>query len=84
MILNITISEFSALSVRGKKKIFADFIGHKVDEIAAGGMTNNKWGQYTIRHETYAYSKIKIDPTEKGLVHITIYDYQSKRWKETI
>lgn len=82
MILNITTKEFSNLDLKGKKKVFADFIGHKVDEIVSGSMTSQKWGEYKIRHEQCAYSKIKIEPTDEGKVHITIYNFQEKRWVE--
>ena len=82
MILNITVNEFSALDARGKKRIFSEFLGHKVNEIMAGGMTNCKWGKYVIRHETCAYSQIKIDPTPENKTHITIYNYSTKQWEE--
>lgn len=84
MILNMTTNDFSNLDLKGKKKVFSNFLGHKVNEIVNGGMTNNKWGQYTIRHETYAYSKIKIEPTEENKVHMTIYDYSTKQWIENV
>ena len=83
MIMNITTEEFSKLDVKGKKKVFAQFLGHKVNEIVYGGMTNNKWGEYRVRHETYAYSYIKVDPTEDGYVHMTIYNFENKEWCET-
>ena len=82
MIMNITTEEFSKLDVKGKKKVFAQFLGHKVNEIVRGGMTNNKWGEFQVRHETYAYSYIKVEPTEGGYVHITIYDFETKTWLE--
>lgn len=83
MILNITTNEFSNFDLKGQKKVFADFLGHKVNEIVRGGMTNNKWGEYYIRHEKYAYSKIRIEPTKENKMHITIYDYSTKQWIES-
>lgn len=83
MILNITTNEFSRLDVKGKKKVFENFLGHKVNEIVNGGMTNNKWGEYKVRHEECAYSKIKIEPNEENKVHMTIYNYSTKEWTET-
>lgn len=82
MILNITTNEFDKLDTRGKKKIFADFLGHKVNEILWGGMTNGKWGEYKIRHDKYAYSIIRIEPNEENKVHLTIYNYSTKQWQE--
>lgn len=82
MILNITTEEFSKLDLKGKKKIFASYLGHKVNEIVWGGMTNNKWGEYRVRHDGCAYSKIKIDPNEENKVHMTIYNFQTKQWQE--
>jgi hypothetical protein len=82
MTLNITTNEFSKLDTKGKKKVFEKFLGHKVNEIVSGAMTNNKWGEYRVRHNECAYSKIKIEPTEENKVHMTIYDYQQKQWIE--
>lgn len=53
-----------------------------MNEIVSGEMTNNKWGEYKVRHEIYAYSRIKIEPTEEGKVHMTIYNFEEKRWVE--
>ena len=36
-----------------------------------------------IRHEKYAYSYIKVDPTKDGYVHMTIYNFENKEWCET-
>lgn len=82
MILNITTNEFSKLDLRGKKKVFETFLGHKVNEIASGAMTNNKCGLYKIRHEKYIYSKIQIEPTKEDKVHMTIYNYSTNEWLE--
>ena len=82
MIMNITTEEFSKLDLKGKKKVFAQFLGHKVNEIVYGGMTNRKWGEYRVRHEDYAYSYIKVEPTEDGYVHMTIYNFETKTWLE--
>lgn len=82
MIINMTTEEFSKLGIRDKKKVFAQFLGHKVNEIVHGSMTNRKWGEYRVRHESYAYSYIKVEPTEDGYVHMTIYDFNKKEWLE--
>ena len=82
MIINITTQEFSRLDTVGRKKVFAQFLGHKVNEIVSGSMTNRKWGEFRVRHEKYAYSYIKVEPTEEGYVHMTIYDYNTKTWLE--
>lgn len=83
MIMKITTEEFSKLDLKGKKKVFAQFLGHKVNEITYGGMTNRKWGEFQVRHETYAYSYIKVEPTKDGYVHMTIYNFDKKEWLET-
>ena len=84
MTLNITTNEFSKLDIKEKKKVFENFLGHKVNEIVSGGMTNNKWGMYLVRHKKYAYSKIKIEPNEENKVHMTIYNYSTKQWEEEV
>ena len=63
-------------------KIFAEFLGHKVNAIENGGMTNNKWGEYTVRHEGCAYSKIRIEPNEENKVCMSIYNYCTNQWQE--
>lgn len=82
MIINTTTKEFSKLGTRGRKKVFEKFFGHKVNQIVSGGMINGKWGEFRVRHEDYAYSNIKIEPTEDGLIHITIWNYQTEQWQE--
>jgi hypothetical protein len=82
MIINVSTKEFSKLSTRGRKKVFAEFFGHPVNEIVSGSMTNGKWGEFRVRHEEYAYSNIKIEPTEDGLIHMTIWNYQTEKWQE--
>ena len=82
MIINTTTKEFSKLGAKGRKKVFEQFLGHKVNEIVSGGMVNQKWGEFRVRHEDYAYSKIKIEPTENGLIHMEIWNYQTEKWQE--
>lgn len=82
MVFDITTKEFSNLNLKEKKKVFASFLGHKVNEIVRGGMTNNTWGEYEIRHDKVDYSKIKIEPTEEDKVHMMIYNYSTKQWIE--
>ena len=81
MILTITTKDFSRLDLRGKKKVFAEYLGHKVNEIVSGGMTNDTWGQFYVRHDGSAYSRIKVDPTESGLAELTIYNFSTKEWQ---
>lgn len=82
MIINTTTKEFSKLDTKGRKKVFAKFLGHTVNEIVSGSMTNGKWGEFRVRHEDCAYSNIKIEPTEDGYMHITIWNYQTEKWQE--
>lgn len=81
MVLNMTTKTFSNLDYKEIKKVFADFLGHKVNQIVSGGMTNEKWGQFYVRHDGCAYSRIKVDPTESGLTELTIYNYSTKEWQ---
>ena len=82
MIINTTTKEFSKLDARGRKKVFSKFLGHKVNEIVSGSMTNGKYGEFRVRHAECAYSNIKIEPTENGLIHMTIWNYQTEEWQE--
>lgn len=81
MILKMTTQEFSKLDVKGLKKVFSEVLGHKVNEIIYGSMTNDKWGLYRIRHNKYAYSRIKVDPTEDGLTELTFYNFSTKEYQ---
>lgn len=81
MVLNMTTQQFSKLNLNETKKVFADFLGHKVNQIVSGGMTNDTWGQFYVRHDECAYSRIKVDPTESGLTELTIYNYSTKEWQ---
>lgn len=81
MTLNMTTKEFSKLDTRGLKKVFAKVLGHKVNEIVYGGMTNDTWGLYRIRHNECAYSRIKVDPTENGLTELTFYNFSTKEYQ---
>ena len=84
MIINMTTQEFDKLGVRAKKMIFSEYLhGSKVNEIVFGSMTNGMWGEYKVRHETYAYSLIKVRPNEKGLAELLIYNYRTKQWQES-
>ena len=82
MIINTTTKEFSKLGARGRKKIFEKFFGHKVNEIVSGGIVNFKCGEFIVRHEEYAYSKLRISTTEDGYIHIKIWNYQTEQWQE--
>lgn len=82
MIINTTTKEFSKLDTRGRKKVFEKFFGHKVNQIVSGGLINGTFGDFEVRHETYAYSKLRISTTEDGCMHIVIWNYQTEKWQE--
>ena len=82
MIINTTTKEFSKLGARGRKKIFEKFFGHKVNEIVSGGLINGTFGDFEVRHETYAYSKLRINTTEDGYMHIKIWNFEKEKWQE--
>lgn len=82
MIINTTTKEFSKLDTRGRKKVFEKFFGHKVNQIVSGGLINGSFGDFEVRHETYAYSKLRINTTEDGYINIKIWNYQTEQWQE--
>ena len=82
MILNMTTQEFSRLTTRELKQIFSEYLGSKVNEIQWGSMTNEKWGEYKIRHDVYAHSLIKVEPSKIGLTKLSIYNYIKKEWQD--
>lgn len=82
MIINTSTKEFSKLDTRGRKKVFAEFLGHPVNEIVSGAMVNSRRGIFRVRHEKYAYSTIKIEPTENDLIHMMIWNFQTEEWQE--
>ena len=82
MEINITTQQFSQLNLRETKKVFEQFLGHKVNQIVSGSMTNQKWGEFRVRHEECAYSKIKVEPSENGLTKLSIYNYNTRTWDE--
>lgn len=82
MIINTTTKEFSKLDSRGRKKVFEQFFGHKVNQIVNGGLINSTFGDFEVRHETCAYSKLRISTTEDGYMHIVIWNYQTEQWQE--
>ena len=81
MVLTMTTQKFSNLTNNELKKVFAEAIGHKVNQIVSGGMTNDKWGQFYIRHDGCAYSKIKVDPTEDNKTELSFYNYSTKQYQ---
>lgn len=81
MIINMTTEEFSGLSVHQKKVIFGDVLNSKVNNIVRGSMTNNKWGEYRVRHDDYAYSNIKVEQSKLGLTKISVYNFITKEWQ---
>ena len=84
MIINTTTKEFSKLDARGRKKVFEKFFRHKINQIVSGGMINGTCGNFQVRHDTYAYSKVKIEPTEDGLIHMMIWNFEKEKWQEEI
>ena len=84
MIINTTTKEFSKLDARGRKKVFEKFFGHKVNQIVSGGLINGTYGNFEVRHETYAYSKLRIDTTEDGYMQIVIWNFEKEKWQEEV
>ena len=82
MIISTTTKEFSQLDTRGRKKVFEKFFGHKVNQIVSGGLINGTFGDFEVRHETYAYSKLRISTTEDGYMHIKIWNFEKEKWQE--
>ena len=82
MIFPISTEEFSDLNIKGKKKIFSQFLGHPVNEIVYGAMTNKKYGEYRVRHEHCAYSNLRIEPSAQGYTRIMIYNFEEHEWQE--
>lgn len=84
MIFRISTEEFSDLDIKGKKKIFAQFLGHPVNTIVYGAMTNKKYGEYRVRHEGCAYSNLRVEPSLNGLTHIMIWNFETCEWQERV
>ena len=82
MIINTTTKEFSKLDTRGRKKVFEKFFGHKVNQIVSGGLINGTFGDFKVRHDYDAYSKLRVSTTDNGYMHITIWNYQTEKWQE--
>lgn len=82
MIIDVLTKDFAKMDIRNKKKVLKKFFGHKIDEIVWGGLTNCSCGEYKIRHEGCAYSRIKVTTTDNGYMNITIYNYQTKEWQD--
>lgn len=82
MIINTTTKEFSKLDTRGRKKVFEKFFGHKVNQIVSGGLINGTFGDFEVRHETYAYSKLRISTTDDGYMNIAIWNFEKEKWQE--
>lgn len=83
MILGLTTYEFDALTLKSKKTIFQEFVGcKKLDEVIYGSMTNGERGEYKVRHDCYAYSLLRVQPSDCGQTEILIYNYRTKSWQE--
>lgn len=82
MILNMTTKEFSEMSVASKKKLFSYVLNSKVQNIVSWSMTNEKWGEYRVRHDEYAYSNLKIEPSKLGLTKVSVYNFETGEWED--
>ena len=82
MIIRIKTSEFNKMSIFDKKKVLAQFFGHKVNQIVSGSLTNGRYVDFRVRHEDIAYSDIRITTIEDGYMHIVIWNYQTEQWQE--
>lgn len=80
MILEMTTQEFDNLTLAGKKKVFAKFLGNKVNQIVHGSMVNGVFGEYRVRHDDCAYSNIRVEQKE-GKAELTIYNFRTKEWQ---
>lgn len=84
MIIQTLTKDFNKMDIHNKKKVLSQFFGHKVNQIVSGGLINGTFGDFQVRHEIYAYSKIKIDTTEDGYMHIVIWNFEKEKWQEEV
>lgn len=82
MVVKTLTKDFRLMSLYGKKKVLSKFFGHKVNEIVSGSLVNGTFGEYYVRHETYAYSRLKVETTEDGYMHIAIWNFETSQWEE--
>lgn len=81
MNLKMTTQEFRDMTTAGKKRIFAKFLGNKVNQIVWGGMTNGEIGEYRVRHDECAYSNIKVVQGADGRAELLAYNFRTKQWQ---
>jgi hypothetical protein len=84
MIIKVLTKDFHRMNVYDKKKVLAQFFGHKVNQIVSGSLTGGKYGDFRVRHEDIAYSNIRITTTEEGFMHIKIWNFQTEEWQEEV
>ena len=82
MIIKTKTKDFHKMNIYDKKKVLAQFFGHKVNQIVWGSLTNGECGDFRVRHEDIAYSNIRITTTEEGYMHIIIWNFTEKQWQE--
>ena len=82
MIIQTLTKDFNRMDIHNKKKVLSKFFGHKVNQIVSGSLTGGTCGDFQVRHETYAYSKLRINTTEDGYMHIKIWNFEKERWQE--
>ena len=82
MVVKTLTRDFQKMDICDKKKVLSKFFGHKVNQIVSGSLVNGKTGEYYVRHETYAYSKLRINATEDGYMHIKIWNNNINEWQE--
>ena len=82
MIIKIQTKDFHKMDTMDKKKVLSKFFGHKVNQIVSGSLVNGTFGEYYVRHETYAYSRLKVETTEDGYMHIAIWNFETSQWEE--
>ena len=82
MIIKILTKNFQNMSIYDKKRVLSKFFGHNVNQIVSGSLVNGTCGEYYVRHETYAYSKLRINTTEDGYMHIKIWNNNTNEWQE--
>lgn len=82
MIIKIQTKNFHKMDTIDKKQVLSKFFGHKVNQIVSGSLTGGVCGDFQVRHDTYAYSKLRINTTEDGYMHITIWNFEKAKWQE--
>ena len=82
MIIPTLTKDFHRMDIYNKKRVLSQFFGHKVNQIVSGSLTGGRCGDFQVRHDTYAYSKLRISTTNDGYMHITIWNFEKEKWQE--